>query len=45
MGNDDRNITSEVEAVLDEYVRPSLLKWKLYWTNMCARSWPGTAGI
>ena len=24
MGNDDRNITSEVEAVLDEYVRPFL---------------------
>ena len=24
MGTDDRNITSEVEAVLDEYVRPYL---------------------
>ena len=24
MGNDDRNITSEVEAVLDEHVRPYL---------------------
>ncbi len=24
MGNDERNINSEVEAVLDEYVRPAL---------------------